>query len=281
MPQVTIDPPVLPSGGLNPLFSTPQNKLPPIVDDDIPEPTSRLSEITPRRSLSHVVQENFSSSVRGVENFHIYLWILKDFAWAQDDYWMAIIFGSSAVVYCGLLIGIALYNRDVEETYMTTALTLWLLGNYWWMCGETGIQGDDDTNAPEAAYILGAVLTWLALYHIVLRPLGVIGVSTKMMIRYKQTGLRSRFSYFVTWRQYEHAHTLFWCAKDLSWNRLQPIPWIIFSVPTILIAVDFIYCTWKKGQVVDSAHYCAQLIWVMSNLTWAAGSFSHLPFSTQ
>lgn len=225
----------------------------------------------PRRSLQAVVIENFSSSVRGFENFHIYLWILKDFAWAQDSYWLAVIFGSAAVIYCGLLLYMAVCNRDIEETYMIIALTLWLFGNYWWMAGEVGIHGDDDSNSPETAQILIAALCWLGLYYVVLRPMGWITVSSKMLQRYKQTGLKSRFSYFITWRQYEHAHTLFWLGKDLSWNRLEPISWVFFSIPTILIAFDFIWVTWRKGQIVDSAHYTAQLIWVLANLTWAGG----------
>ena len=143
--------------------------------------------------------------------------------------------------------------------------------SYWWMAGEVGISGDDDTNSPETADILTSALCLLAFYHLILRPLGIITVSSKMLQRYKQTGLKSRFSYFITWRQYEHAHTLFWLGKDLSWNRLEPVPWILFSIPTILIAVDFIWVTWNKGQVVDSAHYMAQLIWVLANLTWAGG----------
>jgi hypothetical protein len=100
-------------------------------DDDLDYiPSGRLSSIdfTPRRSLQAVVTNEFQSSVRGLENIHIYLWILKDFAWAQDDYWLAVIFGSTALIYCGVLLYQAMVNRDFEETYMIVALTLWLFG---------------------------------------------------------------------------------------------------------------------------------------------------------
>ena len=92
--------------------------------------SGRLSSLdfTPRRSLQAVVTNEFQSSVRGLENIHIYLWILKDFAWAQDDYWLAVVFGSTALVYCGVLLYQAIVNRDVEETYMIVALTMWLFG---------------------------------------------------------------------------------------------------------------------------------------------------------
>jgi len=164
-----------------------------------------------------------------------------------------------------------LFLTGAHSPSLPLCLSLPLACSYWWMAGEVGISGDDDTNSPETADILTSALCLLAFYHLILRPLGIITVSSKMLQRYKQTGLKSRFSYFVTWRQYEHAHTLFWLGKDLSWNRLEPVPWILFSIPTILIAVDFIWVTWNKGQVVDSAHYMAQLIWVLANLTWAGG----------
>jgi len=259
---------------VNPLYSTPHANFRE-VEAESPRLSRTTTEgslresFTPRRSLQSVVVENFAHSLRGVENFHVYLWILKDFAWAQDDYWLAVVFGSAALVFCGVLMYLALW--DLEEVYMYIAMTLWLFGNYWWMAGEVGIHGDDDTNSPECAHILSAALCWMALYYLCLRPLGIVVPSSKTLSRYKHSGLKPRFNYFLTWRQYEHTHTLFWMAKDLCWNLLLPIPWAIFSVPTVLIACDFVYVTWKNGHIVDSAHYCAQLIWVISNLTWAAG----------
>ncbi len=47
------------------------------------------------------------------------------------------------------------------------------------------------------------------------------------------------------WRQYEHAHTLCWLGKDLSWNQRVQSSWVLCLVPTILIAVDFIWVTWN------------------------------------
>lgn len=206
--------PVL-SGGmdpsLNPLHYTPQTKGS-SAEDGSPRPSS-ADVFTPRRSLSIVVVESFSSSVRGLENIHIYLWILKDFFWAQDAYWPALICGSAAVLYSFMLIGIAMHNRDAEESYMLIALSLWLCGNGWWMCGDVGISGNNNKNAPEAAYILVAALAWILLHHVLLRPLGLMRVSQSTIAKYKGTGLRPRFTYFVTWRGYEHAHSFFWAAK--------------------------------------------------------------------
>ena len=47
------------------------------------------------------------------------------------------------------------------------------------------------------------------------------------------------------WREYEHVHTLLWLCKDLCWNQDQPIPWVIFIIPTLLVGLDFVYITWN------------------------------------
>jgi hypothetical protein len=65
------------------------------------------------------------------------------------------------------------------------------------------------------------------------------------------------------WREYEHLHTLLWLSKDLSWNQGSPIPWVIFMVPTLLIAVDFIWMTWStKVSCIDALR-----VWHPSGLT--------------
>lgn len=49
-------------------------------------------------------------TVRGAENFHIYLWIAKDIAWTQDEYWPCMIFGCSALAWCSVLVIISVDN---------------------------------------------------------------------------------------------------------------------------------------------------------------------------
>ena len=34
---------------------------------------------------------------------------------------------------------------------------------------------------------------------------------------------------------------LFWLGKDCAWNGLIPSMWIIFVLPTLIIACDFVY----------------------------------------
>ena len=75
-------------------------------------------------------------SVRGSENFHIYLWIAKDLSWSQGLYWPSMIFGSAALAWCLVLAYHAISARCVEEVYMLIALVLWLAGNFVWMAGK-------------------------------------------------------------------------------------------------------------------------------------------------
>lgn len=96
---------------------------------------------------------DYYHTVRGCENFHIYLWIAKDLAWSQDCYWPAMIFGCGALLWCFVLLFHALEARSVLEVYMWIAMVLWLGGNFVWMAGEV-FKGDDDYVVPVTAHIL-------------------------------------------------------------------------------------------------------------------------------
>ncbi len=66
------------------------------------------------------------------------------------------------------------------------------------------------------------------------------------MYRYNEEHLHPRIwmkSCFPTWRSYENAHIFFWLAKDTSWNHSWNVTWIVFSIPTVLIALDFVWQT--------------------------------------
>ena len=99
-------------------------------------------------------------------------------------------------------------------------------------------------------------------------------------------------AFLQNWRQYEHMHTLCWLGKDLGWNRLNPYLWIVCLVPTVTIAADFIWTTFKtkvgrtfalcvetlvfiiscQKMMIDSVHYITQLMWVLGNFSWALGN---------
>ena len=74
-------------------------------------------------------------SVRGAENFHIYLWILKDLAWTQKWYSMSWVFGLCAISWCFVLVYHAFNDHNYNEIYMLVSLILWLSANFVWMAG--------------------------------------------------------------------------------------------------------------------------------------------------
>lgn len=75
-------------------------------------------------------------SVRGAENFHIYLWILKDLAWTQKWYGMSWTFGICAISWIFVLAYHAFIDRNFNEIYMLIAMVLWLSANFVWMAGK-------------------------------------------------------------------------------------------------------------------------------------------------
>lgn len=211
-------------------------------------------------------------TIRGAENFHIYLWIAKDLAWCQGNFTNAIGFGLAALAWCGVLMYHAVHLRNYEEIYFMFPLTLWLFANFWWMTSDFVVHGGDGDRELQAGYIMFAGLAFFALYWILLRPINALTTNVNTARKYNDVGLQPRWSLFRSWRQYEHFHTLCWLGKDIAWNHFSFIPWLIFAVPTIYISLDFVWMASRnKGLAIDSAHYLAQLMWVSSNLVWALG----------
>jgi hypothetical protein len=110
--------------------------------------------------------------------------------------------------------------------------------------------------------------------------------------RFNEEHLQPRIwmkSFFPTWRSYENVHIFFWLAKDTSWNHNWEVTWIVFSIPTVLIALDFAWQTahvkvclfalisafslmyYLQGGLVNHVHYIMQILWVLANLVWAYG----------
>lgn len=92
-------------------------------------------------------------TVRGAENFHIYLWVMKDLSWSQGWFYSCYIFGVSALIWCLFLFYHAYKAKSYVEMYYLVALTLWLGGNFVWMAGEV-FHGDDDISVPNSSYVL-------------------------------------------------------------------------------------------------------------------------------
>jgi hypothetical protein len=104
-----------------------------------------------------------------------------------------------------------------------------------------------DKRDQESAYLMGATLCWLAVYYIVLRPLQLVSTTPNSFLlnKYEEAGLKSRFGYFKNWRQYEYMHIVCWLAKDFSWMISSKPLWILFTIPTLAVAFDFVYVTGK------------------------------------
>lgn len=222
-------------------------------------------------------------TIRGAENFHIYLWIAKDFAWVQGNFHFAVGFGLAALMWCGVLMYHAVSLRNYEEAFFMFPLTLWLFANFWWMTSDFVVHGGDGNREMQAGYIMFAGLTFFAVYWALLRPYNVLTTNVNTARKYNDVGLRPRWSLFQSWRQYEHFHTMCWLCKDTAWNHYWGPVWLIFAVPTVYIGIDFLWETGKnKGLAIDSAHYAAQLLWVLGNLAWGYGEIytdSDYPYS--
>lgn len=65
---------------------------------------------------------------------------------------------------------------------------------------------------------------------------------------------------------------LFWLGKDHAWNTLNPYTWVLFVIPTFLVAADFALNTlFNRDMIVEHAHYLALMLWVCANMLWAMG----------
>jgi hypothetical protein len=211
-------------------------------------------------------------TIRGAENFHIYLWIAKDICWTLGNFHGSLGFGLAAIAWCGVLMYHAVTLRNYEEAYFMFPLTLWLFANFWWMTSDFVVNGGDGDREKQAGYIMFAGAAFFVMYWAVLRPYNVLTTNVNTARKYNDVGLTPRWSVFRSWRQYEHFHTMCWLGKDAAWNHYSGPPWIIFAIPTIYISLDFIWEASKnKGLVIDSAHYMAQLLWVFGNMAWAYG----------
>eukprot|EP01038_Epipyxis_sp_PR26KG_P014646 gene14646-19677_t len=220
----------------------------------------------------------FYYTIRGAENFHIYLWILKDLSWTQDWYCSGYIFGILACFWSGYLLCHAIHFRNVKEIWACIAQLLWLVSNTIWMSAE--LHDHQFPNAPKlypsytviSGKIMVAALCFLGIYYIIIKPFNLFPASVSVDQEYDDTGLTCRFKYFKSWREYENIHILFWLGKDCAWNHGNGIMWIIFLIPTLLIALDFFWVSlFAKNLIVEHAHYFAQFVWVIGNLLWALG----------
>ena len=69
----------------------------------------------------------FFFSVRGAENFHLYLWLIKDLAWAQSWYYSGHIFGFLAISWSVYILCHAVAEGNTNEVFTGVAQMLWFV----------------------------------------------------------------------------------------------------------------------------------------------------------
>jgi hypothetical protein len=227
--------------------------------------------ITKKLSTYFGVPETIFFSVRYIDNIHLYLWLFKDLAWSLNYKNFGMAFGTLAILWLGVLYYYAIKSGTTEEIYFVVPTTFWLLGNYLWMMGNITYD-DDDTYRPKgrACMITGIVI--IMCYYIFCKIFKFINLNSneKEDQIYNEVGLKSRFSFFKTFKQYEHFHMFCWLGKDLCWNGNVKVLWFLFVLPTFIISGDFIVLSIRNPVIIiDCAHYIAQFMWVTANISWA------------
>lgn len=218
----------------------------------------------------------------GAENLHVYLWAGKDLSWMTGYFYSGVIFGGLAVIWSLYIVIYHAMIRTVNSWEIICGVTqaLWLLGNYIWMIGELhDIEWPNeepiyDLCTVRAGYVLKLALVLSGVFVLFIKPLNILRPSEEALEYFNERAHRqSIFPPFVhSWRDYENTHIFFWLGKDTAWNASIRSMWVIFVIPTLLIAGDFVVSTfYVKNAIVDHAHYVAVMIWVFGNIVWAAG----------
>ena len=91
--------------------------------------------------LSHYISDFMFSpmyffSIRGSENLHVYIWLMKDMAWAQSWHDAGYFFGCVAVIWCAVIVFHAIRERNTNEIFVNVGQLMWLFANTWWMTGD-------------------------------------------------------------------------------------------------------------------------------------------------
>lgn len=145
-------------------------------------------------------------TVRGSENFHIYLWIAKDLSWTQGWVIPALVFGIAALLWCLVLCYHAVRSQCQHEMYLVVALVLWLVANFVWMGGE--IIDPRFGSRETAGHIMEAAIGWMLLYHFAVKPFNLLRRNQSLDRKYEVAGLHPRFSYFEVRASLQHTHPL-------------------------------------------------------------------------
>lgn len=95
-----------------------------------------------KEPMNETEELKFLLKIKRLENFHIFLWLLKDVSWCNT--WIAC---GIAMAVPTLLMQIYISFRTRErgtELVHNIAVCLWLCANITWMSGEFFFNGNDD-----------------------------------------------------------------------------------------------------------------------------------------
>jgi hypothetical protein len=147
-----------------------------------------------------------------------------------------------------------------------------------WMLGEAHDYEFPDAppisieHTYSSAKILEVALIWSLVYYIIILPFDLLPCSPSALEEYDDGTLQPRFSCFVSFRQYENLHMLFWIAKDLAWNLVNLSFWLFCLVPAVLLALDFIYISVTTKSEVWSLLRKFAIIVLHSYYKYVSGS---------
>ncbi|KAG5189420.1 hypothetical protein JKP88DRAFT_252851 [Tribonema minus] len=147
----------------------------------------------------------------------------------------------------------SIFYKAPSEIIHSVAQTIWLLGNMWWMIGELddlrtfGTWADEyETHTQQAAWMLTAAMCLLATHYLIFRPLGLYNDRENPLVKMYNDihpPLKPRLPvYFTDWR------LLMRQAADCHHNC--EVMWLVFMIPTVLVAADFVLLSWVLGNMV-------------------------------
>lgn len=218
-------------------------------------------------------------SVRGTENLHVYLWLLKDLFWCLGYVYASSAFGSLALIFTASMFVSAFKMKNTEEMYFLVHVFVWLFSNFWWMRSELAPTYYNTNGREQSGYMLFGANIFAMLYYIIFkwRPVGFFKNNESIVCRYENAGFKPYFTYFENWRQYEFLHITCWALKDQSWMFKTAFLWVPSVILTLSISVDFIRVALKtQKNATDLTHYIVQLLWLSGNIIWSAGEIFNI-----
>jgi hypothetical protein len=211
----------------------------------------------------------------------LYMWMVKDLAWALSWYFIGIGFGTLAVLWSIYLLFLSLKANHYIEAWHFAAVLFWLAGNFWWMWGDLhDAQYPSEEKIYNSSKFQGVVILSIAFgsmifYYTIVRPCKLLPAPPDEVEQYysqsevKPPARLQLLFLFPTWRQYEHISIFLFLGNNISYCLFWPVLWCISTSLTLLVAADFAATTsFYRGMAVDHVHTIAVLLWAIATAAW-------------